>query len=117
MNDIYIVDIPYSSSNSIDTVNIGSRSERLICGLANRVYAGNIAFDEISFLHTKLGMITKNIAVGGSPAGMDIDAMRRKLYVANKSSGDVSVIDIKTERVIKTVPVGKKPHDIVFVAE
>ncbi len=117
INDIYIVYIPYSSSNSIDTVNIGSRSERLICGLANRVYAGNIAFDEIYFLHTKSGVITKNISVGGSPAGMDIDAMRRKLYVANKSSGDVSVIDIKTERVIKTVPVGKKPHDIVLVAE
>ncbi len=117
MNDIYIVHIPYSSSDSIDTVNIGSRSEYLVCGLANRVYAGNIAFDEISFLHTRLGMITKNIAVGDSPAGMDIDAMRRKLYVVNKSSRDVSVIDIKTERVVKTVQVGKKPHDIVLVAE
>ena len=114
VNDVYIVNIP---SYSIDTVNIGSRLERLVCGLTNRVYAGNIAFDEISFLHTDLDTITKNISVGGSPAGMDVDAMRRKLYVSNKSSEDVSVIDIKTERVIKTVPVGKKPHDIVLVAE
>jgi len=117
VNDIYIVNIPYNSSDSIETVSIGSRSERLVCGLTNRVYAGNIAFDEISFLHTSLDMITKNIAVGRSPAGMDVDAMRRKLYVSNKSSEDVSVIDIKTERVVKTVQVGKKPHDIVLVAE
>jgi len=114
VNDVYVVNIP---SYSIDTVSIGSRTERLVCGLANRVYAGNIAFDEISFLHTSLDMITKNIAVGRSPAGMDVDAVRRKLYVTNKSSEDVSVIDIKTERVVKTVQVGKKPHDIVLVAE
>lgn len=122
VNDVYIVDIPLyfndkPPSDYIETVNIGCRLERLVCGLANRVYAGNIAFDEISFLHTDLDTITKNIAVGGSPAGMDVDAMRRKLYVSNKSSEDVSVIDIKTERVVKTVPVGKKPHDIVLVAE
>lgn len=114
INDVYVVNIP---SYSVDTVNMGFRPERLFCGLANRVYAGNIAFDEISFLHTDLDTITKNIAVGGSPAGMDVDAMRRKLYVTNKSSEDVSVIDIKTERLVKTVPVGKKPHDIVLVAE
>lgn len=114
INDVYLVNIP---SYSVDTVNMGFRPERLFCGLANRVYAGNIAFDEISFLHTDLDTITKNIAVGGSPAGMDVDAMRRKLYVTNKSSEDVSVIDIKTERLVKTVPVGKKPHDIVLVAE
>ncbi len=117
VNDVYVVDIPYIDSDSIDTVSIGSRTERLVCGLTNRVYAGNIAFDEISFLHTSLDMITKNIAVGRSPAGMDVDAMRRKLYVTNKSSEDVSVIDIKTERVVKTVQVGKKPHDVVFVVE
>ncbi|MBW2624019.1 MAG: hypothetical protein JRD68_14015, partial [Deltaproteobacteria bacterium] len=29
----------------------------------------------------------------------------------------VSVIDIKTERVIKTIQVGKKPHDIILVVE
>ncbi len=114
VNDVYLINIP---SYSIDTLNIGSRLERLVCGLTNRLYAGNIAFDEISFLHTGLDMITKNIAVGSSPAGMDVDAMRRKLYVSNKSSEDVSVIDIKIERVIKTVQVGKKPYDIVLVAE
>ena len=117
VNDVYIVNLPYNSSDSIDTVSIGSRSERLGCGLSDRVYAGNIAFDEISFLHTSLDMITKSIAVGGSPAGMDVDVLRRKLYVTNKSSEDVSVIDIKTERVVKTVEVGKKPHDIVLVTE
>jgi len=114
INDVYLINIP---SYSIDTINIGSRPERLVCGLTNRVYAGNIGFDEISFLHTSLNIITKNIAVGRTPAGMDVDAIRRKLYVTNKSSGDVSVIGIKTERVIKTVHVGKKPHDIVLVAE
>ena len=66
---------------------------------------------------TGLKVITRNIVVGSSPAGMDVDTIRRKLYVANKLSEDVSVLDIKTERVIKTVPVGKKPHDIVLVVE
>ena len=114
VNDVYVVNIP---SYSIDTVNIAFSPERLVCGLTNRVYAGNIAFDEICFLHTGLEVITKNIVVGRSPAGMDVDTIRRKLYVANNSSEDISVIDIKTERVIKTIPVGKKPHDIVLVVE
>ena len=116
VNGVFVVNVNIPSY-PIDTFNIGFRPERLVCGLKNRVYVGNIAFDEIAFLHTSSDMITKNIAVGCSPAGMDVDAIRRKLYVSNKSSWDVSVIDIKTERVIKTVPVGKKPHDIVLVVE
>ena len=34
------------------------------------------------------------------------------LYVTNERSGDLSVIDIGTERVVATVPLGKRPRGI-----
>ena len=33
-------------------------------------------------------------------------------YVPNEGSGTVSVIDISTDQVIKTIPAGKKPRGV-----
>lgn len=114
VDDIYVIDL---TSYSITTIKVGFRPEWLVCGLANRVYAANSNYNEVSFVHTTLGMVTRSIPVGHYPSGMAVDAIRRKLYVANRLSGDVSVIDVTAERVKKTIQVGKKPHGIALVAE
>ncbi len=114
VNDIYVIEIP---AYTIKTINVGFRPQWLVCGLTNRVYAASATDNEVSFLHTTLNMVTRSIPVGDSPAGMGVDAIRRKLYVVNNLSGDVSVIDVTGERVKKTIPVGERPHGIALIAE
>src|SRR5688572_28039766 len=42
-----------------------------------------------------------------------VDAAVR-VYVSNERSGDVSVIDARTNEVVQTIPVGKGPHGILL---
>jgi len=114
VNDIYAIDLP---SYSIKTINVGFRPEWLVCGLSNRIYAANSNYNEVSFVHTTLDMVTRSIPVGHYPSGMTVDTIRRKLYVANRLSGNVSVIDVITEKLKKTIQVGEQPHRIALIAE
>jgi YVTN family beta-propeller protein len=40
------------------------------------------------------------------------DARSPRVYVTNEDSGDVTVIDTKTDRVVATIPVGKRPRGV-----
>ncbi len=51
----------------------------------------------------------KSIRVGIAPAGMT--AANNSLYVVNTNSDDISVIDPETDRVTRTIFVGKRGHD------
>jgi YVTN family beta-propeller protein len=48
---------------------------------------------------------------------MAVDPIRRKLYVANSRSGNVSVINLTAERWKKTIQTGNKPHAIALIEE
>jgi YVTN family beta-propeller protein len=52
------------------------------------------------------------ITVGTSPFGIDIDADRNMIYVANMSDGTVSVINGATDTVVDTVTVGTAPMGV-----
>ncbi|MCI0628749.1 MAG: beta-propeller fold lactonase family protein [Acidobacteria bacterium] len=54
----------------------------------------------------------KTTAVPASPA-KPLEAMSApRVYVTNEASGDVTVIDSATDRVLTTIPVGKRPRGI-----
>ncbi len=73
--------------------------------------------NEVSFLYASMGMVTRNITVGDLPSHMAIDTLRRKLYVVNTLSEDVSVIDLVTKKAITVIQVGRKPHGIAVVGD
>ncbi len=54
------------------------------------------------------------IKVGETPRGVKISPDEKYVLVANEVSGTISIIDFKNMTVIKEVPVGKVPHNIVF---
>ncbi|MGE0243397.1 MAG: YncE family protein, partial [Nitrososphaeraceae archaeon] len=56
------------------------------------------------------------IKVGETPRGVKISPDEKYVLVAiaNEVSGTISIIDFKKMTVIKEVPVGKVPHNIVF---
>lgn len=59
---------------------------------------------------TKLG----ELATGGGPHGIAFSADGTTGYISNQNAGSVSVVDIPTRSVTKTIVVGAKPNGIVF---
>ncbi|OGW55243.1 MAG: hypothetical protein A2Y81_13005 [Nitrospirae bacterium RBG_13_43_8] len=55
------------------------------------------------------------IPVGSAPRSLMLDPEARKLYVVNRGSHNVSVIDKTTTREEKIIPVGKKPYGIAMI--
>lgn len=54
------------------------------------------------------------IPVGRSPRSLMFDPEGRTIYVVNRGSDTVSEIDRTTKRVIRTIPVAKKPYGIAM---
>jgi YVTN family beta-propeller protein len=55
---------------------------------------------------------SRTIAVGTDPYGIAVSSDSARLYVANRGSDTVSVIDIATDTVVATIPVGAAPAGI-----
>jgi len=55
--------------------------------------------------------------VGDLPSHMAMDTPRRKLYVVNRLSEDVSVVDLATKKVKTVIEVGRKPCGIAVIEE
>lgn len=51
-------------------------------------------------------LVAKSIGVGTNPVAMAMTPMRTLLYVVNATSSNMSVIDVVTESILSTVPVG-----------
>jgi YVTN family beta-propeller protein len=65
-------------------------------------------------MKTSMGPVIGTIAVGDSPRSFIMDPEGRKLYVVNRGSDSVSVVDKTTSREEKVIPVGKKPYGIAM---
>jgi len=63
---------------------------------------------------TMITPIIGTIPVGSSPRSLILDPEFRKLYVVNRGSNNVSVIDKTTRREEKVIPVGKRPYGIAM---
>jgi YVTN family beta-propeller protein len=67
-------------------------------------------------LRTAMAMapIIDTIPVGKSPRSLILDPEGRKIYVVNRGSNTVSVVDKTTKRQEKVIPVGKRPYGIAM---
>lgn len=63
---------------------------------------------------TTMSPVVGSIPVGNSPRSLILDPEGRKIYVVNRGSDNVSVIDKTTKREEKVIPVGKKPYGIAM---
>ncbi len=79
------------------------------------VFANKLLFysdwnsDYIGIINPGTGRIIKKIPVGKSPAGMVAVACETQVWVVNRKSNSVSVIDTHSLKTIKTIAVGKAP--------
>jgi YVTN family beta-propeller protein len=52
--------------------------------------------------------------LGNAPFGIAYDSVNERIYVTNSDDNTVSVIDITTNTVIDTIPIGVVPFDIAY---
>ncbi|MBW1675110.1 MAG: YncE family protein [Deltaproteobacteria bacterium] len=117
-NNIYVMEIPLQPPyRPTKTISVGQKPTRMLSGLQERIYVSNANSNEISFVYPRMGLVDRNVMAGDLPSEMAIDQLRRKLYVINSMSEDVSVIDLPTYTMKKVVQVGKTPHGIALIEE
>ena len=63
-------------------------------------------------IDTATNMVIATILVGSFPTGVAVIPDGRKVYIANQSSANVSVIDTATDTVTATIPVGSVPTGV-----
>lgn len=113
-NSISVIDIP--SYSVTKTISLSQKPMWLVSGLSDRIYVSG-ADNEVSFIYPSMDMTTRNISVGDLPSQMAVDSLRRKLYVVNTMSEDISVIDLATKRLKTVIQVGRRPHGIALIEE
>ncbi len=101
------------AANQIDwLLGTGQNTTHMIqlSGDGSVIFTANIGSDSISMIEPA-GVMNWNetvIPVGKGPEGFDITPDGKQLWAANSRSGNVSVIDIATKRVVHTFGVGTK---------
>ena len=78
--------------------------------VSDRVYVSCQTTYKVAVLDCGTDSLLCYIPVGVCPIKMYMNTLRRKLYVLNYDAGSVSVIDLATNQVVKTVHVGQTPN-------
>jgi YVTN family beta-propeller protein len=70
--------------------------------------------DDVAFIDTATRKVERYVPVGSDPSAVVLSGDEKRLYVANRMSDDVSVVDVPSGRVIKVVLVGRAPYSVQF---
>ena len=83
------------------------------------LFVSNSGSNYITVIDRELERVIGAVSVGDGPMGMAIDAGQDVLYVVNSVSRSISVVDIKSLKVIDNIPLtmGIRPTDVVFVPD
>jgi YVTN family beta-propeller protein len=108
--------------------NVGNRITAVISDpFFNRLYLlrdspGEIVIlrpsrDENDSVRTMMSPVMGRIGAGNAPRALMLDPEKRKIYVVNRNSDDIYIIDKTTRKTDQIIQVGKKPYDIAVLSE
>jgi YVTN family beta-propeller protein len=90
---------------------------QLLTMWAMHTYISKAKFGTISSLATFVLIGLHNVAFAQTSAATDSKAEPKLAVVLNSGEATVSLIDMPTRKVIKTVPVGKEPHHLMMTPD
>ncbi len=96
-------------------------SEVAIDPTSSYAYVSNTAYNRIEVLRLADRVFEDPIAVGAQPMGLDLSADGSLLYVANRGSDFVSVVDVEARTEVRRVPIptewlSDRPYSIAVLA-
>ena len=74
-----------------------------------RVYVANSAGDDITVIDTATNKVAESIKVSNNPHGIVPSPDMSRFYVSSETDNVLDVVDRKTSKVIRRVPIGKRP--------
>ncbi|MCL6583487.1 MAG: YncE family protein [bacterium] len=83
-----------------------------------RLYAANQKDNSVSSFPialTSMNIQESRYQVGQKPIGLALDKARNYLYVVNSADDSLSIIDLRQERVVESIRVGRKPFGIDLI--
>jgi YVTN family beta-propeller protein len=81
-----------------------------------KLYVTNIGSRSVSIVDLESGGVSR-LATGDGPEGIDVSPNGREVWVANRSGGDVVVIDTKTDTITARFPAGDFPIRVKFTPD
>ena len=112
-DQIYALDGP--SNRILGKLTVGKGPDHLAM-VGERLFVTIRGTDEIAVVGddaTGQVSVTGRIKVGGKPSGIWPSADGKRLYVVREGTNDLMVIDIAGQKVIGTIPVGRRPVAVV----
>ena len=91
----------------------------VICFLSNSIKGESLAFitcqesNQVDVVNLESLSVEYSFKVGSAPAAIDIDTENKVVYVANPNSDNVSIINLKTQKV-KNISANKSPLGVKF---
>jgi YVTN family beta-propeller protein/VCBS repeat-containing protein len=79
-------------------------------------YVANQSSNIVSVIDSN-NEVVSTITVGSAPTGVAASPDGSKVYVTNRSTGKLSVIDTNTNKVVSTITVGSAPTGVPFTSE
>gem|GEM_PF-562308 len=78
--------------------------------VSDRLYVSCQSTNKVAVVDCATDSLLTYISVGACPLKLYINTLRRKLYVLNYDNGTVSIVNMATNQVIKTLVVGGTPN-------
>jgi YVTN family beta-propeller protein len=75
--------------------------------VSDRLYVSCVLNNSVAVIDCATDSLLCNIPVGRYPLKMYVNTLWRKLYVLNSDDGSVSIVDMNTNRVVKSIDVGE----------
>ena len=98
---------PYAQGNSI----INASHVYTTTSSPEKTFIGGLSVHKDASVTNK---VIQNITVGKNPAGVAFDSLNGYVYVTNRGSNNISVINGSTNKVIQSIAVGSSPAGVAF---
>lgn len=105
----------------LEVANLGSSRSLTVGGTpfgvvadAGFIYVGDWKANVVRKLDAETGAALAEVPVGREPAGLALDPRGKRLFVANRESRSVTVIELDSMRATKEIAVGEGPFAIAF---
>jgi YVTN family beta-propeller protein len=89
----------------------------VVPGPADRLCMTSAGSNEVALVYAPMRMVLKSLPGGAAPGRMAADLERRKLYLANEGSAEVTVLDLASGRVRAVLPVGRQPRGVALCGQ
>ncbi|MCD0478726.1 YncE family protein [Chryseobacterium sp. LC2016-29] len=103
-----------ATSNQVSTLAISGSEPMYVVYVPtkDKIFVGDRAGKKVHIINPQTKAVESSITVGNGVFHMWADGMGKQLWVSNDVDNTISVIDLNTNTVVKTINVGMKPHDV-----